>query len=85
MLDQELKSLPLVFTRVEIVPLISTPKKEPITFPTPPVRSVPPITDDAMASISNPSACCTLPDMVFKQNAAGKLVRFAKKSGEEIK
>ena len=67
MLDQELKSLPLVFTRVEIVPLISTPKKEPITFPTPPVRSVPPITDDAMASISNPSACCTLPDMVFKQ------------------
>ena len=55
-LDQELSSFPLVFTSVEIVPLISTPKKEPITFPTPPVRRVPPITADAMASISSPSA-----------------------------
>ena len=46
MLDHELNSLPFVLTSVEIVPLISTPKNEPITFPTPPVSSVPPITAD---------------------------------------
>ena len=67
MLDHELSSLPFVFTSVEIVPLISTPKKEPMTFPTPPVNNVPPITEEAMASISSPSACCTFPDIAFRQ------------------
>ena len=33
MLDQELISFPLVLTKVEIVPLINTPNKEPSTFP----------------------------------------------------
>ena len=32
-----------------IVPLISTPNNVPITFPTPPVSRVPPITTEAMA------------------------------------
>ena len=60
-------SLPFVLTRVVIVPVLITPKKDPMTLPTPPVRSVPPITEDAMASISNPEACCTEPDIVFRQ------------------
>ena len=67
MLGHELASLPLVFTRLEMVPLISTPKNEPNTLPTPPVSRVPPITQEAMASISKPVAWLTLPDMVFRQ------------------
>lgn len=51
------KSFPLVVTSVEIVPFMRTPKSDPITLPTPPVRSVPPMTADAIAFISNPSAC----------------------------
>ena len=57
MLLQLERSFPFVVTSVEIVPLIRTPKSVPITFPTPPVRSVPPITADAIAFISKPSAC----------------------------
>ena len=67
MFAQELTSLPLVLTRIEIVPLIKVPKKVPNTLPTPPVSSVPPMIEDEMASISNPNACLGLPDMVFKQ------------------
>lgn len=54
--------------KVSIVPLIKTPKRLPITFPTPPVNKVPPITAAAMASISNPFACSTNPPVVFRQN-----------------
>lgn len=67
MFGQALANLPLVWTMLEIVPLIRTPKKEPITLPTPPVSNVPPITEDAIASISKPVACATLADCVFKQ------------------
>lgn len=67
MLLQLDKSLPLVVTSVEIVPFISTPKSDPITLPTPPVKRVPPITDEAIAFISKPRACCTEPDIVFIQ------------------
>ena len=67
MLGQELASFPLVFTIEEMVPLIRTPKKEPNTLPTPPVRSVPPMTADEIASISRPRACETDPAMVFRQ------------------
>src|SRR5699024_4601321 len=55
-LGQEELSLPLVLTSEEMVPLMSTPKKEPNTLPTPPVRSVPPMTAEEMASISRPRA-----------------------------
>ena len=54
--------------RLEIVPLISTPNKEPIGVPTPPERSVPPITAEEIASISRPFACSTKPAQLFKQN-----------------
>ena len=67
MLDQELISFPLVLTKVEIVPLINTPNKEPSTFPTPPVRSVPPMTAEEIASISRPVAWVVVPAMVFRQ------------------
>ena len=50
------RSFPFVLTSTVIVPVIRTPKNEPITLPTPPVKSVPPITADAIASISNPVA-----------------------------
>ena len=64
---QELTSLPLDLTNVEIVPLISTPNSVPIILPTPPVSSVPPITAEEMASISKPVACVVVPHMVFRQ------------------
>lgn len=63
----ELTSLPFDLTKVEMVPLINTPTREPSTFPTPPVRSVPPITEEEIASISNPVACVVVPHIVFKQ------------------
>ena len=66
-LDHDERSFPFVFTSVSIVPLISTPNNVPITFPTPPVRSVPPITDEAMASISMNFACATNPHILFRQ------------------
>ena len=53
--------------KVEIVPLINTPNKEPSTFPTPPVRSVPPMTAEEIASISRPVAWVVVPAMVFRQ------------------
>ena len=66
-LGQEDASLPFVLTMDDIVPFISTPKKEPITFPTPPVSSVPPMTADEIASISSPVAWETEPAMVLRQ------------------
>ena len=60
-------SFPFVMTRALIVPVINTPTSVPHTFPTPPVRRVPPITAAAMASISSPFACCTYPFIVFMQ------------------
>ena len=44
MFAQEASRCPLNLTSDEIVPLISTPKTEPMIVPTPPVRSVPPMT-----------------------------------------
>lgn len=67
MFAQELISFPLDFTNVEIVPLMSTPNKVPTILPTPPVKSVPPMTAEDIASISKPSACVVVPHMVFKQ------------------
>ena len=61
MFGQELASFPFVLTIEEMVPLISTPKKDPRTLPTPPVSSVPPMTAELMASISRPSAWETEP------------------------
>lgn len=60
-----------------MVPLMSTPNKLPMTFPTPPVRSVPPITAEAIASISKPLACSTKPPQEFK--AKTKPAKAAKK------
>lgn len=51
-----------------IVALIRTPNSVPKTLPTPPVSSVPPMTEEAIASISKPFACSTNPPSVFKQN-----------------
>mgnify|MGYP002982480872 CR=1 FL=1 len=42
--------------------------KVPIGVPTPPERSVPPITAEEIASISRPFACSTKPAQLFKQN-----------------
>ena len=64
---QELISLPFAFTSAEMVPLINTPKSDPMIFPTPPVRSVPPMTAEEMASISSPVACVVVPAIVFRQ------------------
>ena len=54
---------------VSMIPLISDPNSDPTTVPTPPVKSVPPITAAAIASISNPLACSTNPPQEFKQKA----------------
>ena len=67
-LTHQEESVPWKVIKDSMVPLIKTPKRLPITFPTPPVRRVPPITEDAMASISNPLACSTKPEHVFIQN-----------------
>lgn len=61
--------VPWKVMRDSMVPLISTPNKLPTTFPTPPVNNVPPMTADAIASISKPLACSTNPPQEFKQNA----------------
>ena len=47
--------------------IINTPNNEPSTFPTPPVRSVPPMTAEEIASISRPVAWVVVPAMVFRQ------------------
>ena len=44
-----------------IVVSISVPKSVPITFPTPPVKSVPPMMEEAIAFISMPAAFVALP------------------------
>jgi len=59
--------VPWKVMKVSIVPLIRTPKRDPKTFPTPPVKRVPPITALAIASISKPFACSTKPEQVFRQ------------------
>ena len=61
-------NVPWNVMNASIVALINTPNNVPITLPTPPVSNVPPITDDAIASISKPFACSTKPPNVFKQN-----------------
>ena len=63
----QLESVPCVVIRLEIVPLINTPKTVPNGVPTPPLNSVPPITGAEIASISRPLACSTNPEQLFKQ------------------
>ena len=63
----QLESVPCVVIRLEIVPLINTPKTVPNGVPTPPLNSVPPITEAEIASISRPLACSTNPEQLFKQ------------------
>ena len=53
----QLESEPCVVIRLEIVPLINTPNIVPNGVPTPPLNSVPPITEAEIASISRPFAC----------------------------
>ncbi|MDR8914988.1 hypothetical protein FEP75_05716 [Burkholderia multivorans] len=48
-----------------IVPRMPTPNTDPITYPTPPVSSVPPITVAAIASSSIPCACSPYPDSTY--------------------
>lgn len=67
-LTHQLDSVPCVVIRLEIVPLISTPKSVPKGVPTPPLNKVPPITAEEIASISSPFACSTKPEQLFRQN-----------------
>ena len=62
------ESVPWKVINASIVALIRTPNRVPNTLPTPPVKSVPPITEEAIASISKPFACSTKPPSVFRQN-----------------
>lgn len=50
------ESVPWNVMNVRIIPWINTPKIVPGINATPPVKSVPPITEEAMASISMPMA-----------------------------
>ena len=52
---------PEVVTMDLLVLRVSTPKKVPITLPTPPVSSVPPMMEEAMAFISAAVAFVALP------------------------
>ena len=52
----QLDSVPWVVIRLDMVPLISTPNTVPNGVPTPPLSSVPPMTDAEIASISRPLA-----------------------------
>jgi len=61
-------NVPWKVINASMVALIMTPNRVPTTLPTPPVSSVPPITEEAMASISKPLACSTNPPSVFRQN-----------------
>lgn len=67
-LTHQLDKVPCVVIRLEIVPLISTPNNVPVAVPTPPLKRVPPITAEEIASISRPLACSTNPAQLFKQN-----------------
>ena len=69
-LAHQLESVPWKRIKLSIVALIKTPKKVPTTVPTPPVSIVPPITADEIAPISNPRACSTKPEVVFRQNTS---------------
>ena len=64
----QLDSVPWVVIRLDMVPLISTPNTVPNGVPTPPLSSVPPMTDAEIASISRPLACSTNPEQLFRQN-----------------
>ena len=70
----QLESVPCVVIRLEIVPLINTPKTVPNGVPTPPLNSVPPITEAEIASISRPLACSTNPEQLFKQKRKASLL-----------
>ena len=52
---------PDAMTMLLIVLSVSTPKSVPITLPTPPESSVPPMMDEAIACISEAVALDTLP------------------------
>ena len=57
MLVHHASSSPREETMFLMVLRLSTPKNVPAMFPTPPVSSVPPMMEDAIAFISAPSAC----------------------------
>ena len=50
-------SVPWKLMNVRMTPWIRTPTSAPGMKPTPPVSNVPPMTEDAMASISMPRPC----------------------------
>ena len=68
MRTHQLESDPCVVIKLDIEPLINTPKIVPNGVPTPPLNKVPPMTDAEMASISSPLACSTKPEQLFRQN-----------------
>ena len=59
---------PDVVTMDLMVVRVSTPKKVPMTLPTPPVSRVPPIMEDAMAFISDAVALVAFPAPVCIMN-----------------
>ena len=59
---------PLATTIFLMVVSVMVPKKVPATLPTPPVRSVPPMMEDAMAFISIPAAFVAFPAPVCIMN-----------------
>lgn len=63
----QLERVPCVVIRLEIVPLINTPKSVPITVPTPPLKSVPPITADAIDPFQDLLPAHTKPAQLFRQ------------------
>ena len=60
----QLLSVPWNVIAVEIIANASTPSGVPITYPTPPLKSVPPTTTAAIASNSIPVAAIALPEEV---------------------
>ena len=68
MRTHQLENDPCVVIKLDIEPLINTPKIVPNGVPTPPLNRVPPMTDAEMASISSPLACSTKPEQLFRQN-----------------
>ncbi len=82
MLDQELISFPLVLTKVEIVPLINTPNKEPSTFPTPPVSKC--TTDDCGGNSVHFKAGCLGGGTCHGIQAVADSADGSKETGKDI-
>ena len=69
----QLDNVPWVVIKLEIVPLINTPKMVPNGVPTPPLKRVPPITEAEIASIEANDETCEIGITFEKEEDRGRI------------